>query len=167
MTGFAPFPLADEPSRWKRSRCDRMASQCNADFRVGASRRLENQRYNVEPYVMSADVYTEPPHVGRGGWTWYTGSAGWMYQAGMESILGFRLRGSTLVLDPCIPRSWAGYEIDYQYHSTKYEIVVENPRAVNRGVALVELDGHALTTGEAGIPLTDDGMLHKVRVFLG
>ena len=74
-----------------------------------ASTRAGVHRYKVEPYVMAADVYAEPPHVGRGGWTWYTGSAGWMYQAGVEWILGFRLRGTTLVLDPCIPRAWPGY----------------------------------------------------------
>ena len=94
-------------------------------------------RYKVEPYVMAADVYAEPPHVGRGGWTWYTGSAGWMYQAGVEWILGFRLRGTTLLLDPCIPRAWPGYEIDFRYHSASYEIVVENPQGVSRGVASV------------------------------
>ncbi|MEX2547052.1 MAG: glucoamylase family protein, partial [Chloroflexota bacterium] len=75
-----------------------------------ASTRAGVQRYKVEPYVMAADVYSEPPHVGRGGWTWYTGAAGWMYQAGVEWILGFRLRGTTLLLDPCIPRAWPGYE---------------------------------------------------------
>ena len=77
-----------------------------------ASTRAGVHRYKVEPYVMAADVYSEPPHVGRGGWTWYTGSAGWMYQAGVEWILGFRLRGTTLILDPCIPRAWPGFEID-------------------------------------------------------
>ena len=82
-----------------------------------ASTRAGVHRYKVEPYVMAADVYTEPPHVGRGGWTWYTGSAGWMYQAGVEWILGFRLRGTTLLIDPCIPRAWPGYEIDFRYHS--------------------------------------------------
>ena len=63
-------------------------------------------RYKVEPYVMAGDVYAEPPHTGRGGWTWYTGAAGWMYQAGVERILGFQLRGTELLLDPCIPASW-------------------------------------------------------------
>jgi cyclic beta-1,2-glucan synthetase len=121
----------------------------------------------VEPYVMAADVYTEPPHLGRGGWTWYTGSAGWMYQAGMEGILGFRLRGATLHLNPCIPRSWPGYEIDFRYHSTRYEIVVENPQGVSRGVASAELDGQAVPLGGAAIPLVDDGGRHLVRVLLG
>jgi len=132
-----------------------------------ASTRAGVHRYKVEPYVMAADVYTEPPHVGRGGWTWYTGSAGWMYQAGVEWILGFRLRGTTLLLDPCIPRAWPGYEIDFRYHTARYEIVVENPQGVSRGVAAAELDGQPLTGGGAAIPLADDGATHRVRVVLG
>ncbi len=131
-----------------------------------ASTRAGVQRYKVEPYVMAADVYTEPPHVGRGGWTWYTGSAGWMYQAGVEWILGFRLRGTTLLLDPCIPRAWPGYEIAFRYHSARYEIVVENPQGVSRGelagnvgvgdlgatlaAARAGVSGELLRTGEAG-----------------
>ncbi len=132
-----------------------------------ASTRAEVHRYKVEPYVMAADVYAEPPHVGRGGWTWYTGSAGWMYQAGIEGILGFRLSGPTLVMDPCIPRSWPGYEIDFRYRSARYEIVVENPNGVSRGVVSSELDGRALPAGDAGVPLVDDGATHQIRVLLG
>ncbi len=132
-----------------------------------AGTRAGLQRYKVEPYVMAGDVYSEPPHVGRGGWTWYTGAAGWMYQAGVEGILGFRLRGTTLLLDPCIPRAWPGYQIGFRYHSARYEIVVENPEAVSRGVAFAELDGRRLTGGGAAIQLTDDGATHKVRVVLG
>ncbi len=124
-------------------------------------------RYKVEPYVMSADVYSEPPHVGRGGWTWYTGSAGWMYQAGLEAILGFRLRGTSLTIEPCIPRSWPGFEIDFRYHSARYEIVVENPHGVSRGVRSVYLDEAALPAGTTAIPLADDGRTHRVRVVLG
>jgi cyclic beta-1,2-glucan synthetase len=116
---------------------------------------------------MAADVYTEPPHVGRGGWTWYTGSAGWMYQAGLEWILGFRLRGTKLLLDPCIPRAWPRYEIDFRYHSARYEIVVENPQGVSRGVTSSELDGVALPGPGAVIPLVDDGATHHVLVVLG
>ena len=132
-----------------------------------ASTRAGVLRYKVEPYVMAADVYTEPPHVGRGGWTWYTGSAGWMYQAGIESILGFRLRGATLVIDPCIPRAWPGFEISFRYHSSRYEIVVENPRGLSRGVMSVELDDEMQTNNGAAIPLVDDGRTHNVRVVLG
>ena len=132
-----------------------------------AATRAGVQRYKVEPYVMAADVYTEPPHVGRGGWTWYTASSGWMYQAGLEWILGFRLRGTTLLLDPCIPRAWPRFEIDFRYHSATYQIIVENPTGVSRGVASAELDGQVLPGDGAAIPLADDGATHKVRVVLG
>jgi cyclic beta-1,2-glucan synthetase len=131
-----------------------------------ARTRADIFRYKVEPYVACADVYAEPSHVGRGGWTWYTGSAGWMYRAGLEWILGFRLRGATLVIDPCIPKSWPGFEIEFRYHSARYDISVENPRGVNRGVSRIHLDGEALHPGDA-IPLADDGANHKVEGVLG
>jgi cyclic beta-1,2-glucan synthetase len=132
-----------------------------------ASTRTAIHRYKVEPYVVAADVYAQPPHVGRGGWTWYTGSAAWMYRAGLQWILGFRLRGETLILDPCVPKAWKGFEIAYRHHSAHYNIAVENPRGVNRGVTGVELDGEKLPGGPAGIPLVDDGVTHRVRVILG
>ena len=132
-----------------------------------ANTRVGIHRYKVEPYVACADVYSMPPHVGRGGWTWYTGSAGWMYRAGLEWILGFRLRGEALLFDPCIPSSWRGYEITFRYHSARYEISVENPRRVSRGVTYVEFDGEALAESSPQIPLTDDGVTHRVRVVLG
>jgi cyclic beta-1,2-glucan synthetase len=132
-----------------------------------ASTRAAVHRYKVEPYVACADVYAEPPYVGRGGWTWYTGSAGWMYRAGLEWILGFRLRGAMLVLDPCVPRDWRGFEIAFRYRSARYEIAVENPHGVCRGVTCVELDGDALPGDRAQIPLADDGATHRVRVVLG
>jgi cyclic beta-1,2-glucan synthetase len=105
------------------------------------STRAGIYRYKVEPYAAVADVYAEPPHLGRGGWTWYTGSAGWMYRAGIEWILGFRLRGQELLLDPCIPRDWPGFRISFAYHSSRYEIDVENPAGVMRGIQRVEIDG--------------------------
>jgi len=123
-------------------------------------------RYKVEPYVVAADVYAEPPHVGRGGWTWYTGSAGWMYRAGLQWVLGFRLRGTRLVVDPCIPRAWRGFSIAFRYHSARYDIVVENPQGVTRGVSFVEVDG-VPCDGRPGIPLVDDRRQHRVRVVLG
>ena len=123
-------------------------------------------RYKVEPYVAAGDVYAESPHVGRGGWTWYTGSAGWMYRAGLEWILGFRLRGTRLVIDPCIPRAWRGFTIAFRYHSARYDIVVENPQGVTRGVSAVEIDGVPLG-GQASIPLADDRKRHRIRIILG
>jgi cyclic beta-1,2-glucan synthetase len=131
-----------------------------------ASTRAGVHRYKVEPYVVAADVYAEPPHVGRGGWTWYTGSAGWMYRAGIEWILGIRLRGTRLYLDPCIPSSWRVFEITFRYHSSRYEIVAENPQGVARGVSSVELDGAALPEGTMHVQLADDGETHHVRVVL-
>jgi cyclic beta-1,2-glucan synthetase len=128
--------------------------------------RANVQRYKVEPYVVAGDVYAEPPHVGRGGWTWYTGSAAWLYRAGLEWILGFRVRGMFLSIDPCIPRSWPSYSIEFRYHSAIYKINVENPSGVARGVALTELDGKILA-GSASVPLADDGATHNIRIVLG
>jgi cyclic beta-1,2-glucan synthetase len=116
---------------------------------------------------VAADVYSMPPHVGRGGWTWYTGSAGWMYRAGIEAILGLRLQGASLLLAPCIPAHWPRFEIIFKYHSARYEIAVENPNRVCRGVAHAELDGKKLPDGDALIPLVDDGGVHKACVTLG
>lgn len=124
------------------------------------------QRYKVEPYVVCADIYSVPPHVGRGGWTWYTGSAGWMYQAGLESILGFSVRGDTLRLDPCVPKLWRDFEISFRYQTTQYKVFVENHSGVSRGIARLELDGHELVNGTC-IALVDDGAPHNVRVVLG
>ena len=130
-----------------------------------ASTRSGLYRYKVEPYVMAGDVYSELPHAGRGGWSWYTGSAGWMYRAGVEWILGFRLRGAVLHVDPCIPRAWPRYEIDFRYHSARYRLSVENPRGAMRGVSRISLDGGPVTGRE--IPLADDGREHRIEVVLG
>ena len=131
------------------------------------STRAGLYRYRVEPYVVAGDVYTEAPHSGQGGWTWYTGSAGWMYRAGMEWLLGFRLRGASLFIDPCIPRTWPGFSITFRYHASLYEVRVENPHAVTRGVSRIEIDGVAVPAGQAGLPLVDDAATHQVRVWLG
>ena len=125
------------------------------------------QRYKVEPYVVCADVYSVPPHVGRGGWTWYTGSAGWMYRAGLELILGFTVEGATLRLDPCVPRAWRDFEIVFRHRTSRYEVSVENHAGVCRGIARLELDDQALPHGSTHITLVDDGATHHVRVTLG
>ncbi|HJU08904.1 MAG TPA: glycosyl transferase family 36, partial [Rhodanobacteraceae bacterium] len=124
------------------------------------------RRYKVEPYVVCADVYSVEPHVGRGGWTWYSGSAGWLYRAGLEYLLGFKLHGDSSRIDPCIPKAWNGFEMEYRHHSTHYTITVENPRHVCRGVMQVELDGKSIDAS-AGIPLFDDGKKHRIRIELG
>jgi cyclic beta-1,2-glucan synthetase len=128
----------------------------------------EIHRYKVEPYVACADVYSEFPHIGRGGWTWYTGSAGWMYRVILEWLLGFRVQGSSLVLNPCIPRGWPAFEIIFRHRSAHYEITVDNPLGVSGGVVAMKIDGKVLTTNKgAPIQLLDDGGTHKVQIVLG
>jgi cyclic beta-1,2-glucan synthetase len=123
-------------------------------------------KYKAEPYVIAADVYGLWPHVGRGGWTWYTGSASWMYRAAIETLLGFELRGDRLKLRPRIPRSWREFELTYRRGDTSYRVLVS--QRADLGAleleAVVELDGERLPTGE--IPLVADGKAHFVRVNL-
>jgi cellobiose phosphorylase len=123
------------------------------------------QRYRVEPYVVAADVYGGSEHPGRGGWTWYTGSAGWMYRIALERVLGLRRSGKTLSLQPCIPSQWGQFELSYRYLSSSYRIRVENPERVSYGVLRLELDGKAVR--ESYVRLVDDGKTHEVRVTLG
>jgi cyclic beta-1,2-glucan synthetase len=122
-------------------------------------------RYRVEPYVVPADVSGAVPHAGRGGWTWYTGSAGWMYRLGLEAILGLTRVGESLHIAPCIPKDWPGYEIQYQHGETRYRISVQNPSGVNQGVKRVLLDGEVLPG--ADIPLLRDAGTHHVQVEMG
>src|SRR5208282_1265576 len=132
-----------------------------------SSTRAAIHRYKVEPYVVSADIYSNAQHVGRGGWTWYTGSAGWMYRAGLVWILGFRLHGTSLLIDPCIPKAWRGFEIVFQFKTARYEIAVHNPSGVSRGVSSLTLDGEVLADGQPIVPLVDDGKTHHVSLILG
>ncbi len=122
-------------------------------------------RYMAEPYVVAGDVHADPANAGRGGWTWYTASAGLMYRVGLESILGLRRRGSTFEMDPCIPSSWPDYAIVWRFGRTRYEISVSNPERRCRGIAEAELDGTPVDPGS--IPLADDGGTHQVRLVLG
>jgi cyclic beta-1,2-glucan synthetase len=132
-----------------------------------ARTRADVHRYKTEPYVVAADIYAVAPHIGRGGWTWYTGSAGWMQRAGIESILGLRILGASLQLDPCIPNTWPGFGLVFRYRSARYDIRVENPNSVSRGVTLAELDGKALAGNQTLFPLADDGATHRIRIALG
>jgi cyclic beta-1,2-glucan synthetase len=122
--------------------------------------------YKVEPYVLAADIYGEAPHTRRGGWTWYTGASGWYYRAGLEWILGLQVRADKLVFNPCIPKDWRQYSLVYQHGNSRYEISIENPNGVSRGIALIELDGMQ-QLNDNGIILSNDGQLHLVRVVLG
>jgi cyclic beta-1,2-glucan synthetase len=121
--------------------------------------------YRVEPYVMCADIYSQPPYLRRGGWTWYTGSASWMYRLGLEAILGIKRMGDKLKIDPCIPPEWPGFEVNYRFGSSQYKISVENPHNVDKGVQEVLLDGNPLQNNL--VRLSDDGQTHKVKVTLG
>jgi cyclic beta-1,2-glucan synthetase len=118
--------------------------------------------YKVEPYVIAADVYTTPGALGRGGWTWYTGSASWMYRVGLEAILGFSKRGATLRIDPCVPAQWPEFTIEYRYGTSRYVIAVQSPGAIRSNGVLATLDGAALEDGV--ILLVDDGGRHEVVV---
>jgi cyclic beta-1,2-glucan synthetase len=130
-----------------------------------SSTRAGLHKYKVEPYVAMGDVYAVPPHTGRGGWTWYTGSAGWMYRAAVEYILGFKLEGDRLRIDPCIPRWWREFEITYRRGKTTFRIKVENPHGLCRGIDKVLVDGLEQSSEE--IALRDDGQTHDVRVVMG
>ncbi|HEY5513456.1 MAG TPA: glucoamylase family protein [Geomonas sp.] len=132
-----------------------------------AANRTGMHRFKVEPYVAVADVYSEPPHIGRGGWSWYTGSSGWLYRAGIEWILGLAVRGENLILDPCIPRAWQGFTVSYRHGTARYEITVANPNGVMKGIARLELDGEPLPTVQKSVPLKDDGREHLVKVEMG
>ncbi|MGH2460347.1 MAG: GH36-type glycosyl hydrolase domain-containing protein, partial [Chloroflexota bacterium] len=122
-------------------------------------------RYRVEPYVVAADVYALEGHVGQGGWTWYTGSAGWMYRVWLEEVLGLKLRGDQLRVDPVIPVDWPGFTLRCRFRGARYDIRVDNPDHVGRGVAWVELDGER-QPGET-ITLGDEGSNHAIVVRLG
>ncbi|KUO77746.1 MAG: hypothetical protein APF77_17805 [Clostridia bacterium BRH_c25] len=130
-----------------------------------ANTMLEASRYKVEPYVMAADVYAVPPHTGRGGWTWYTGASGWMYNVGIQQILGFKKKGDSIVFEPCIPRDWSEYNIKYIHgKDTIYGIIVRNPNRVSKGEVTIVQDGRKLEGNE--LILAEDGMEHKVEVSL-
>jgi cellobiose phosphorylase len=125
------------------------------------------EHYKVEPYVVAADIYSVDPHIGRGGWTWYTGSSAWMYRLGIEAILGIRRVGNSLNINPRIPHDWPGFKVDYRFGKTHYKIGVENLKGTNRGASrgLVSMDGKFLPDNL--IPLVDDEQMHEVRVLMG
>ena len=123
------------------------------------------QTYKVEPYVITADVYDLEGQVGRGGWSWYTGSCGWMYRVWVEGVLGFDKRGDTLHINPAIPSDWKGFKMTYRHGGATYAIEVVNPDGVQNGVASVEVDGKKIA--DKVVPLKDDGQTHRVVVTLG
>jgi len=120
--------------------------------------------YKGEPYALAGDVFGFPPHAGRVGWSWYTGAAGWLYQAALESILGLRRAGDRLLIDPCIPASWREFAVDYRHGSTVYAIRVLNPEGLQRGRSRIAVDGEP-HDGPA-IPLVDDGRRRDVEIVM-
>ena len=123
------------------------------------------ERYRTEPYAIAADVYAHPAHIGRGGWTWYTGSAGWMYQAAIQSLLGLRRNGATISVDPCIPTVWPQYSLEWTIQRTRYRFTISNPEHRCQGIASAELDG--IEVDADAIPLELDGDVHHVTITLG
>ncbi|EGN75111.1 cellobiose phosphorylase [Idiomarina sp. A28L] len=124
----------------------------------------EATKYKVEPYVVAADIYSVAPHIGRGGWTWYTGAAGCMYRAGLEGILGLKKRGDKLVIKPCIARCWPKYEIALNLDSGQYQITVENPQKRSQGITHAELDGEPLQHNDDSVEVPLDGKAHLLLI---
>ena len=122
-------------------------------------------RYDLELCVVAADVYRLPEQIGRGGWSWYTGSAAWMYRAWVEEVLGLKVRGDRMQLNPVIPGWWEGFHLSYRHGEAIYEIQVENPEGCERGVSWVEMDGQRMPHGV--IQLRRDLVKHRILVHMG
>jgi cellobiose phosphorylase len=133
-----------------------------------ARTQADADHYKVEPYAIAADVYSVPPHEGRGGWTWYTGSAGWTYRVAVESVLGLSVEADALVLDPRIPADWPGFTLRYRdVDGTTFVFDVRNPDGVEHGVADAEGADARVESGAARVPRLGDGQTHEVVVTLG
>ncbi|MBP3800907.1 MAG: hypothetical protein J6I85_02585 [Clostridia bacterium] len=128
------------------------------------SKTMESaNKYKVEPYVISADIYGANNLVGRGGWTWYTGSASWYYKAGIEYILGLRIENGKLRFEPCIPSNWKEYSIKYKWESSIYNVKVKNPNGKNKGVTKVIMDGNVV---DNSIKLDGTGNIYNIEVII-
>ena len=119
-----------------------------------------SNKYKVEPYVIPADIYGANNLAGRGGWTWYTGSSSWYYKAGIEYILGLKIRNGVMSIEPCIPKEWKEYNIKYKWKNSFYNIVIKNPNGKNYGVEEVTLNGEKV---ENAIRLQENG-IYNVEV---
>jgi cyclic beta-1,2-glucan synthetase len=115
--------------------------------------------------VVAADVYRLPGKIGQGGWSWYTGSAAWMYRAWVEEVLGLQIEGGQMRVNPVIPAAWQGFNIRYRHAEAVYSIQVENPNACQSGVAWVDMDGKRVTDGV--ITLEQNLVKHQVVVRMG
>jgi len=129
-----------------------------------AATRGAAHRYKIEPFVVAGDVYSEPPHAGRGGWSWYTGAAGWLYRAGIEHLLGVRVEGAHVRIAPCIPRDWPHYTVRYRRGGATYVIRVDNPSRLATGDVDIAVDGEPIAGDR--FEVADDGREHRVDVRL-
>ncbi|MEO6255284.1 MAG: cyclic beta 1-2 glucan synthetase, partial [Sphingomicrobium sp.] len=129
--------------------------------------RPEAHRYKLEPYAVAADIYSRPPHVGRGGWSWYTGAAGWMHRATVEYVLGLRIEDAQLCFAPCVPTYWPRFEMTLRHGLDSYEIVVENPDGVCEGITSAHYDNIVVGERPLRLDLRNDGKTHSIRIILG
>jgi cyclic beta-1,2-glucan synthetase len=123
------------------------------------------KQYRVEPYVLAGDVYASAQHLGRGGWSWYTGSAAWMYRIAVENMLGLKRQGDTLDISPCVPPEWRNFTVAYRYGKSELTVVFQNPEGVATGVQRLEFDGRDQPAAE--LTLVDDGRRHQALVVMG
>ncbi len=138
-------------------------------IRLSAS-RAGSRRYRLEPYVMAADIYSTGQNNGRGGWSWYTGAAGWTYRAALEHVLGITKEGDVLIISPCIPSDWQGFEVEYRYQGTLYRIVVTNPAQVSRGLLSATLNGAPLVVdsgNSAKVAMMQSGDVQEIKLTMG
>ena len=165
MTAPADFPTPPPRSPVPRFVCGAGPGPCGNPDAVPSA-------YSLYDYVIAADIYGAAPHVGRGGWTWYTGSAGWAWRVAVESVLGLRIvDGDRVQLAPCVPDQWPGYRIDFRPagRTARYEIELVNPTRCSETVVAVTIDGVSLAPqdGIAQFALHDDDATHRVVVTLG
>jgi cyclic beta-1,2-glucan synthetase len=132
--------------------------------------RADSRRYRLEPYVVAADVYSIGQNRGRGGWSWYTGAAGWIYRAALEHVLGIKKEGDALVISPCVPSGWPEFEVTYRHNGTSYKIAVKNPARISRGLAGAHIDGEKLQILDGVkvvVPLTSREPSQEITLTMG
>jgi cellobiose phosphorylase len=180
IKGYVPG-IRENGGQYTHAACWAVRAMAELGSRDRAARLLERLTpvwhgaragiYAVEPYVVAADIYGVPPHVGRGGWTWYTGSAAWLYRVALESVLGVTLEGgTTLRVRPCVPDDWPGYTVRLRRQDgSAWTFEVRNPDGCAEAVRAVWVDDATGTVedGAARVPLAADGRAHRVTVTLG
>jgi cellobiose phosphorylase len=150
--------LGDAPRAWELFNMINPVNHANSPEKIAT--------YKVEPYVVAADVYATAPHTGRGGWTWYTGSAGWLYRFIVESLLGLQQEGGVLRVAPCLPEAWPSFTLNYRFRETLYRITVTRSAPGDKRQAAVQLSIDGVAQREAAIPLVDDHAEHRVDIRL-